>query len=132
MSRIIDASAAFAQYLETALWASTEISATDENCDTPLNKNFSVDDIDADTLAELKREFNEFLTRVYPILESIGDADYIDDEMLGHDFWLTRSNCGAGFWDGDWKSLGDALSDLASEYDTGITLYNGDDGKIYT
>lgn len=39
------------------------------------------------------------------------------DEMLGHDFWLTRNRHGAGFWDGDYpEPLGRQLTDASHTF----------------
>lgn len=62
--------------------------------------------------------------------------DYPVEEMAGHDFWLTRQDHGAGFWDGDWPDgVGDALNQAAQrcgeatwDYDPGShqLSYRGD------
>ena len=40
-------------------------------------------------------------------------------------------DCGAGFWDGDWKEPhGDRLTELSKTFGE-VDLYVGDDGKIY-
>lgn len=36
--------------------------------------------------------------------------------QAGHDFWLTRNGHGAGFWDGDWDTLGDVLTKISHSY----------------
>lgn len=37
--------------------------------------------------------------------------------QAGHDFWLTRQEHGAGFWDGDWpEPYGDMLTKAAEAY----------------
>ena len=38
------------------------------------------------------------------------------EARAGHDFWLTRSGHGAGFWDRGLGALGDRLSDAARAY----------------
>ena len=37
-------------------------------------------------------------------------------ELAGCDFWLTSQGHGAGFWDGDWPTYGDMLTDLSRCY----------------
>lgn len=130
MNRIIDAAAAFESYLGTALWA-TSVPTEDGNWDLNLDDIADTDDFSDETIAELKSEFNDFLTQVYELLKELGDDDYISDEILGHDFWLTRCGHGAGFWDGDWGSLGGRLTEISKVYGN-IDLYPGDDGKIYS
>jgi len=51
--------------------------------------------------------------------------------QAGHDFWLTRNEHGAGFWDGDWpETYSDMFTKLAQAYGP-FETYLGDDGKIY-
>jgi len=59
------------------------------------------------------------------------------DEENGHDFWLTRNNHGAGFWDRysnrekHFYDVGEALTEACKRF--GETwIYLGDDGKIYS
>ena len=58
------------------------------------------------------------------------DLSGIEPKQLGHDLWLTRNYYGAGFWDCGLGEIGDKLAELAHSYG-GVTLYIGDDGKIY-
>lgn len=58
------------------------------------------------------------------------DLSGIEPKQLGHDLWLTRNRHGAGFWDRGLGEIGDKLTELAQSYG-GVTLYIGDDGKIY-
>lgn len=39
------------------------------------------------------------------------------DESAGHDFHMTRTGQGCGFWDGDWEQ-GDKLTSLSKPYGT--------------
>ena len=36
--------------------------------------------------------------------------------QLGHDFALTHTRQGAGFWDGDWPVYGEILTELSNCY----------------
>lgn len=50
----------------------------------------------------------------------------------GHDFWMTRTGQGCGFWDGDWREpWADYLTTTANSFGS-IDLYRGDDGRIYS
>lgn len=51
--------------------------------------------------------------------------------LAGHDFWLTRSGHGAGFWDGDWPEPAASTLDKASKEFGNVDLYVGDDGQIH-
>ena len=53
------------------------------------------------------------------------------ENMLEHDYILTRNHHGAGFWDGDWgKEMGNTLTELAQRKSE-IEAYVGDDGLVY-
>jgi len=47
----------------------------------------------------------------------------------GHDFWFTRNGHGAGFWDGDWPTYGDILTEGSKSYGN-IDLGIDDNGAI--
>lgn len=104
-------------YIECALWSSIDDDGE------PLDTNYSLRDIDADTLAKMIRDCEAFQRENW-------DAIDTDLESAGHDFWLTRNGHGAGFWDGDWSEHGDELTERAKEYRE-YHLYVGDDGEIY-
>lgn len=109
----------FTQYMDTALWSST-----DEEGE-PLDDQYTVDDLSPQAVASMREDCQDFLTsnrRLIPEGE---------ESQAGHDFWLTRNRHGAGFWDGDWpEGDGRALTDAAHAYGE-CNLYVGDDGRIY-
>lgn len=116
---------AFTQsYVETALWSSMDES--DESGGEPLDKNYTISDIDRKTLQKMiddcrrfERENSQWLSEG-------------TDEQGGHDFWLTRNGHGAGFWDGGWpEPAAEHLTKSAESYGA-FELYVGDDGKIYS
>jgi len=110
------------QYLATALWSSNDES--DESGGDPLDRNFEIEDIDADTIVAAQADCARFR-------ELAGDLlNEGDDEQAAHDFWLTRNGHGAGFWDGDWPEGGDRLTAICKAFGE-ITLYIGDDGAVY-
>lgn len=116
-STAIDVEAFVAQYLETALWSSTE----DE---TPLDKDHTVDDFAPEALAEMRKDCESFC-------EKFGHLFRGEESNAGHDFWLTRNGHGCGFWDGDWpEDVGKALTEASKAYGQ-CDLYVGDDGHIY-
>lgn len=106
------------QYLETALWSST-----DEDGE-PLDGLYGLDDIAEETLAEAIADCAAF------------QADNKEDICVfsaraGHDFWLTRNHHGAGFWDGDWpEDVGQRLTRASHAFGS-VDLYVFD-GKIYS
>lgn len=88
-------------YIETALWSTNDES--NESGGVPLDRNYSQSDIDAETLAAMKRDCDEFYSAEeefwLPEEYGAGAQVGIDDERAGHDFWLTRNGHGTGFWD---------------------------------
>ena len=109
-------------YIECALWSSND--ETDERGGEPLDKNYTANDLAPETLAQMVEDCRQF------------QADHVADitvnlERAGHDFWLTRNNHGAGFWDGDWpEEAGERLT-AASHIWGEVNLYVSD-GRIYS
>lgn len=118
----------FLQYIETALRSSTD----DEGC--PLDRNYSVDDIDSASLDEMQNDLHAFMNKADEMCYGIEDVA-ANSSQFAHDFWLTRNGHGVGFWDRpelySSKELADKLSNLARSFGP-CDLYIGDDGKIYS
>ncbi len=113
-----------AAFFRAALWTSTDNSRDDGG--DPLDKRYTIADIDPTCLATLAAECASFQDEFGAALGLPGRA-----ERAGHDLWLTRNRHGSGFWDGDWpEALGEILSDAAQRLGT-VDLYVGDDGVIY-
>jgi hypothetical protein len=110
------------QYIETALWSSTDES--DESGGEPLDANYSASDIAPETVAEMAADCADFQEKYATLLDESG----LDSERAGHDFWLSRNGHGSGFFD-----EGDGLEKLqeAAESYGEYHLYVGDDGLIY-
>lgn len=89
----------------------------------PLDRDFNTGDFSESLNAAIQRECSEFFEAQY---ERIQD----DVSRAGHDFFLTRNECGAGFWDGDWPINGDELTKASKAFGE-FDLYVGDDGQIY-
>jgi len=119
MNTAIPCCLSFDDYLECALWSSS----CDD--DTPF------DQVDAhlapETVTKMRLELADFAD----LLEKDGITEIpLSEQQISHDFWLTRNEHGAGFWDRGIGKLGDKLSDIATS--TGpANLYLGDDGLIY-
>jgi len=119
-------------YLEAALWASTDES--DESGGLPLDRNYGIEDIADECLQAAIADCQRFQEQNYELL---GEADYSrseysDDEMAGHDFFLTRNGHGVGYWDREFSddTVGDALTKAAEAFSE-VDFYVGDDGLIY-
>ncbi len=109
--------------IEAALWSTNDESREDGG--DPLDKNYSIDDIDPHTLNELSEQCERFQE------ENAEDLAEFDDSQTGHDFWLTRCGHGAGFWDGDYPEPQATRLTKAAERYGNVDLYVGDDGVIY-
>lgn len=119
------------QYVETMLWSSNDWDDMDE-CDNPrpMDENYSLEDLAPETIKRCQDDCLAFEELAQNILtdEEWGD---LEDEDLGHDFWLTRNRHGAGFWDGDYpKEVGSLLTDISHSFPE-VSPYVGDDGRIY-
>jgi hypothetical protein len=131
----IDLESFLDQYIETALWSSTDRRGN------PLDHKYTSDDIHPDTLAKMRADCQAFLDhpnggRLIEIAEQLQeDGKYVcptqDRDVASyaaHDFWLTRNGHGAGFFEtNDWpKGMGDALQELAESFGTfDLDAYKG-------
>jgi hypothetical protein len=121
---------ALRSYWHIALWSSTDNST--ESGGDPLDKNYTMSDVDDGTIAKSVQECDQFLVKC-------NDAGLLEDALCFYDlenimqhFWLTRNQTGAGFWEGDYGDvLGDGLTTIADSFGE-VDLYVGDDGAIYS
>lgn len=104
------------QYLETALWSSTDEDGA------PLDDQFDVSDFAPEAIRQAEKDCLDFL--------STNDVGDLDEGDVGHNFWLTRNHHGAGFWDRGLGALGDRLTKAAHAYGE-CDIYLGDDGKLH-
>lgn len=109
-------------YIAAALWLSCDDGGT------PLDTNHDESNLAPETLAAMKADCAAFYTANKAHIDC---DDGCGAAMAGHDFWLTRNGHGAGFWDGDWPDPHASVLDDASQAAGEVTLYIGDDGKIY-
>ena len=101
-------------YMVAALWSSTNDEALDsdgsllDNDESEyMDGKYSIDDFSSEA-------YEACLADVEGFIEAAGSLlDGLDDEMIGHDIWLTRNGHGAGFWDRGYGEVGDQLSDIA-------------------
>lgn len=115
---MVDIATATRAYLICALW-----SGLDEN-NQPLEESFDLDDVSEEAQQQAWAD-------VVGFTEVAGaDLDGLDDEQIGHDFYLTRNGHGAGFWDRGLGERGDRLSAAAKTFGE-ANLYAGDDGLLY-
>ena len=114
-------------YMRTALWAETD--NADDSGGEPLDQNYRLSDIAGKTYTRMRHEAEDF------VFYNIDDLNLLlaqgfDEETAGACFWLNRNGHGTGFWDRNLGELGERL-DKASELAGEVSLYVGDDGKIY-
>lgn len=107
-------------YIECALWSSIDM-----DTENPLDDLYGMDDISKETFMGMRTECADFID--YCERENIELPE--DDEMNGHDFWLTRNEHGTGFWDRGYEN-GDELTKAAKTFGS-CDLYPGDDGNLY-
>lgn len=115
-------------YIECALWSSTD--NADETGGAPLDANYSIEDIDPDTLVQMRLDCKDFQESSARLLAQAYATGHYDESQAGHDFWLTRNGHGAGFWDRGLGATGEALTRDAKAHGS-VDLYVGDDGKVY-
>lgn len=118
-------------YCECALWSSNDNSTPQGG--EPLDKNHSIEDIDAYTIRQMILDCQKFTSQYSAeIASGCARSRGADDcQCAGHDFWLTRCGHGAGFWDGDWPEPQAAILTAASKAFGNVDLYVGDDCKIH-
>jgi len=117
------------QYMETALWSSTDESTPAGG--VPLDDNYEIDDIAQDTLDQMIKDCADFQQSEAADLALAYQHRGYDEGSAGHDFWLTRNGHGAGFWDRGLGAVGDRLSKASKAYG-GVDLYVGDDDMIHS
>lgn len=117
-------------YIEAALWSSTDNSREDGG--DPLDKNYGPEDLSDEALARIVCDCSEFQIRHEELLAraEYNDSEWSDDELAGHDFWLTRNGHGCGFWDRGLGDVGDKLTKAAKAAGE-CNLIVGDDGKVH-
>jgi hypothetical protein len=117
-------------YIECALWSSTD--NADESGGEPLDRNYSVQDVHPDTLAQMVADCDAFQEDNQTTL----DLAELSPERAGQDFWLNRNGHGSGFWDeyfgpdAERRHACNRLSEASHAYGS-FDLYIGDDGMIH-
>lgn len=111
------------QYIETALWSSTDESTPSGG--NPMDENYDIDDMAQEAIDAMRKDCNAFVEQAGDLINGFDETD------VAHDFWLTRNRHGVGFWDGDYpEPQATKLTDLAHGFGE-CHLYVGDDGKVY-
>jgi hypothetical protein len=96
------------------------------NDDTNLETHYTADDLSQKALKVIIADCEKFQTENAELLKRAGQPD-----QNGHDFWLTRTRCGTGFWDRKYeKGVADGLTEASHAYSEGVSLYVNADGGI--
>ena len=110
-------------YAEAALGNSTD------DTGEPLDKDYSITNLSTESLLSAWAECTRF------IRENETDLTHLDDDLAGHNLWLSRNFHDAGFFDTrvNDESAGFAMQQLthASHAYGEIDLYLGDDRKLH-
>lgn len=113
-------------YIVCALWSSC-----DDNGE-PLDSNYSIDDIEPESLELIIEECKEFqfswANTLNEYCELYQHSEYTGMSLAGHDYWLTRNGHGVGFWDRGIGEVGDILT-KACQYQE-RHLFVNDSGKL--
>jgi hypothetical protein len=119
------------QYMETALWSSMDMNAEegDETESTPLDRDYTTDDIARETKAKMLADCQKFFNENRTLLED-PEIGWPADQA-GHEFWLTRGGHGTGFFDSKYGTdeSRDALAKACRKYGE-VNLYV-ERGKIH-
>lgn len=126
-------------YIDAMLFAETDFS--DESGGEPLDRNYSVDDFDLDSLKKIVVDCENFqeqnIDDIMQVPDWKGRADssgrdsYSGLESAGHDFYFTRQGHGTGFWDRGYdKDLMSRLTKASKSFGE-MYVYVGDDNKLY-
>lgn len=109
-----------AAYIDAALWTSSISEANDRS----LDSEYSVEDIDEDSLAAMSADCERFRA------EAGGLLDGLDAGQAGHDFWLDRNGHGAGAWDRGNGATGDKLAKIAKAFGEAYLLLSSDEDAL--
>ena len=118
-------------YLECAVWS--ELDDSEEG--RPLTDRFTRLDFSNAGFVQATRDCRAFLDRAEKWIVDryfkYVTAEHTTVAQAGHDFWLTRSGHGCGFWDGDWREPARTiLTNLAKSFND-LSIIVGDDNKLY-
>ena len=110
-------------YLECVLF--TDNDESDESGGEPLDRNYSIEAFDEDSIARARADCEAFQTIMADDLELTG----CDDEQAGHDFWFTRNGHGVGFWDRGYdKPIAERLTAMCKRFgEVWSTTYGDED-----
>lgn len=80
-----------------------------------------IKDIAKQSVEQATKDIDAFMLKAEGL---VGD---MTEEMIGHDFWLTRNGHGAGFWDRGLGDVGIKLTEICKEFNQ-LNVFDG--GKV--
>jgi len=113
---MIDINKFLSGYIGCALWSTTDCREDDPDGNEPYNLDDEFNSVSDACKSAMLSDCEDFIKANEADLEAFKEATGRDDSDIGHDFWLTRSGHGAGFWDRGADELGDRLSDACKPY----------------
>lgn len=123
-------------YKIAAMWSTNHIENEEDTCGTPFDQLEPAPEWSEEALKKIKEDCEAFCTdQESDLVDYMLERTYDPSHgpvmgHAGHDFWLTRSGHGAGFFDRGLDELGDRLTAACEPYGN-VDLYLGDDGKMY-
>jgi hypothetical protein len=108
-------------YITTAYF--TETDNSEPSGGHPLDKNYTLEELDANAFVEMLADCRDFQKKYRHIYDEAGWSD----EEAGKDFWLSRNGHGTGFFDSDGKdeTVREYLQNVSRSYGE-YSLYIGD------
>ena len=108
----IDIDIALTHYLVAMLWT--------ESCDMDgnehLDKNYTIDDIHEELKESSRQDLAKFIAENEADLLTWDGQTTTASEQTGHDFWLTRNSHGCGFWESEWRNVGQKLTEATRKF----------------
>lgn len=114
-------------YMTALLWSSTN------EASTPLDRDHDSSDFAPEARESIERDCKAFYDAHAETWDNqyVYQSQYSEDDLAGHDFWLTRAGHGAGFWDGDWCEPAASTLTAAAKAFGEQWPHVGDDGQVY-
>lgn len=114
--------------VDACLWSTTPTPNDDDVTPPEPADQYAIAPEELDKLrGTLAHHMAAWFIENYPTLHRATNGEYTW-EHIGHDFWLTSQEHGAGFWDRGLDEAGDTLTDSVSGYEGIVDLYLNDDG----
>lgn len=115
-------------YLICALWSSHDIikERGKDDIEYFLEEKFNVNDFSNGAILKAQKDIRNFTKKNRSLLMK----SKLNDEQIGHDFWLTRNSHGSGFWDRNLGEVGQKLTESCKKFNP-VDTEVGDDNKLH-